>query len=489
MFKKYFPLLVFILCVNHAWGATLYYNGADGSWSTLTNWWTDSGFTTQATSLPTSGDDVILSRTVSSNSGAAASVNTLTFNDGGNSYYLGINITVANGATFNNTSYNRSTITGNATFNTTYYNTSAPSGGIFTLSSGKIWRGAVTGTVYGSDNAPITSYAFNGTSYAAAGSTLTGNVDFNNTSICSNGSTLTIIGDVTFNDSVHCSSSSITMNITGNATFYDTSRNSGRVTVSGTTTFNDSSYNSGTITGTAIFNGNSYNFSQVTGNATFNGNSYTRYVVTGDATFNTTYYDATAPSGGIFTISGTKYWEGVVNGTVYGSDNAPITSYVFNDTSYNKGTITGNTTFNTTYYDATAPSGGIFTISGTKYWQGRVIGTVYGSDSAPITSYVFNDTSRNSSGTITGNATFNNTTLNTGTTVITGTATFNDTSYNNSFATITGDTTFNDTSYNNTSGDIVNNAIFRESSYNLGNIRGNAHIYTPSANPIGGTVL
>jgi hypothetical protein len=48
-----------------------------------------------------------------------------------------------------------------------------------------------------------------------------------------------------------------------------------------------------------------------------------------------------------FTVGDGKHWDGTVNGTVYGADAQPITSYVFNGTAQNYGTLNGNATFNT----------------------------------------------------------------------------------------------------------------------------------------------
>ncbi len=289
----------------------------------------------------------------------------------------------------------------------------------------------------------------------------------------------------------------------------------------GMTTFNDSSHIGGNITGDATFNGNSYNRGTISGNATFNDSSYNGGNIDGNATFNTTYYDtdnSTVPSGGVFVISGNQVWSGIVGGTVYGSDGQPITSYEFYDSSYSRGTISGNATFNdsgnnsgtisgnatfndsgnnggeitgdatfngssynggdidgnatfnTTYYDAdnsTVPSGGVFVISGNQVWSGIVGGTVYGSDGQPITSYEFYDSSYNN-GNITGPATFNDSSYNGGD--IDGNATFNGSSYNG--GNITGPATFNDSSYNG--GPITGDATFNGSSYNGGDIDGNA---------------
>lgn len=141
-------------------------------------------------------DDVILSATVSSNSGAAASVNTLTFNDGSNGYRLQIPVTVANGAIFNGASNNftSGSIIGNATFN----------------DSSKNQFGTVTGNA-----------TFNGTSFKIG--TITGNATFNDASYDAGG---TITGNATFNGTSHMSGN-VNGNATFNTTYYDATAPSG----------------------------------------------------------------------------------------------------------------------------------------------------------------------------------------------------------------------------------------------------------------------
>lgn len=65
------------------------------------------------------------------------------------------------------------------------------------------------------------------------------------------------------------------------------------------------------------------------------------------------------------------------------------------------------------------------------------------------------------------------------TSFIFGSTTSNDT-------VINGNATFNGTGYNN--GNVYGNATFNDSSYNLSTIHGDAAVYSPSPNPIGGTV-
>ena len=53
--------------------SNLYYNNAqnDGDWGNLLNWWQDSGFTVQATALPTSTNPVNLYNQVTQNTQGA----------------------------------------------------------------------------------------------------------------------------------------------------------------------------------------------------------------------------------------------------------------------------------------------------------------------------------------------------------------------------------------------------------------------------------
>jgi hypothetical protein len=97
--------------------ATLYFNGAESSdWDEIGNWWTNAGHTTQATTLPTSSDSVVLSAACDTNSGSTPTVVNLTCNHVGS---IGIAVTVTGHATFNDTSSLScgGLITGNVTFN------------------------------------------------------------------------------------------------------------------------------------------------------------------------------------------------------------------------------------------------------------------------------------------------------------------------------------------------------------------------------------
>jgi len=83
-------LLFGLFLFQGAFAATFYYNdnvgAADGAWNNLSNWWTDSLLTVQATSLPSNLDDVIVKNNaseyifLSSNSGGTPTVRNLTLN-------------------------------------------------------------------------------------------------------------------------------------------------------------------------------------------------------------------------------------------------------------------------------------------------------------------------------------------------------------------------------------------------------------------------
>jgi hypothetical protein len=105
--------------------ATLYFNDAvDNDWDEIGNWWTSDTFTTQASALPSSSDSVVLSASVTTNSGSSPTVVNLTITDSN----LDIEVTVTGMATFNSSElyFPNGSIIGNATFN----GSSVCSGGI-----------------------------------------------------------------------------------------------------------------------------------------------------------------------------------------------------------------------------------------------------------------------------------------------------------------------------------------------------------------------
>jgi hypothetical protein len=110
------------------------------------------------------------------------------------------------------------------------------------------------------------------------------------------------------------------------------------------------------------------------------------------------------------------------------------------------------------------------------------LATFYATFSGTLTgNAAFNDSSNNS-GTVTGNATFNDSSNNSGT--VTGNATFNDSSGLVNGGTVTGNATFNSGGYND--GTVGGNATFNDGTVNYGTVTGTA-TFTGSACNDGGT--
>jgi hypothetical protein len=424
-------------------GGIMYFHDPsdNGDWGDLGNWWDDSFFTVPSIMLPTSDTDVhVLDDGISLNSsGQEITVETLSVY--GNSV-IGIPLSTINGAILNNNSsindvdiggnvrLNDSSsvyygaVSGDVTLNTIAYDqvgSTVPAEGTFTLSTGAIWSTDISGTVYGSEGLPITQYVFNGPTEP--------DIDINGSAIF-NGNPLR---------NNH--------NISGDAVFNNGSSNQG--TVGGNVTFNDFSFNTGTVSG--------------------------------DATFNTEYYKnaSSTPTGGVLEINGDKVWSGSITGTIYGSDNLQVTSFVFSESavnqgtivastitfndssyngtgsitgnvtfsghSYNQGTISGDILFDTDYYDYTGgtyPRDGVLTISGDRNFEGTYNGDIYVPNtggmgmSSMVTQYVFRDSAMNSS-QLSGNAKFLDLSVNQS--AVNGDACFAPTATNN--GTVTGAST------------------------------------------------
>ena len=403
--------------------ATLYYNGfVDSDWATLGNWWTDAIFETQATSLPTSIDSVELSAAVTTNGGSEPTVVNCSTTSS-----ISINITVTTMATFSGYASNFATLTGNATFDGSSYN--------------------VTGGVVSNDA------TFNGSSYNQG----------------------TVSNDAIFNSGY---------NDTGGV-------------VSNDATFNDTAINYGTVTGNATFNNNSYNIGTVSNNATFNGDdgfenagsgSRNEGAVTNNATFNESSYNNTGGTvGNLSTFNSRTYNSGTANSAIfnnssynsYAGSGVVTTDATFNDSSYNGGTVSGNAIWSAATF--------------TNFSLGTVSGTITFSNASPVVfttdmgnvwiydsslwnfttagpTWIFNDTSTYNSGTLNGDATFNDVSNNTGT--VSGNATFDDNAYNNG-GTITGNATFYLASSNQT-GTVSGSATFNDTSHNDSTVSGNA---------------
>ena len=281
--------------------ATLYYNAAvDNDWNTLGNWWTSDAFTTQAAALPTSSDSVVLSASVTSNSGSAPTVVNMTST--GN---ISIPFTVTGTATFNgggpNSGDTGTTMTGNFVFNNDAFH-----GG-----------GTIVGNVtFNDDSATYSSITGNITLYDRAinGSATTGNAVFNDES--RNSSSGDVTGTAMFNDLSYIAAGS---GISGPCTFYDYSYNRG-IALSNSVgpMYYDYSYNDG---GSANYN------------ETFNDNSRCISGGTGGntsvfATFNDNSLLEGSPSGGAV----------VFNDTARASFAGLVSEATFNDRSYGSGT-------------------------------------------------------------------------------------------------------------------------------------------------------
>lgn len=453
---------------------TLYFNGAsDNYWNNLNNWWKDSGCTVAATFLPTSIDSVIASANITSNSGSSPTIvnftmngsvyisivltatGTATFNDSSNPNYI-----TATNIVFNNNSYTTSSsnLTGDCTFNDSSILVSGASiTGNATFNDSSIKRGNVSGSItynstYHDANGRM-SYYFSGNS----------DHNWNNTSnwivVASDNSTTNVNSDIglptsidnvtaasyidsdssysaTMNNFTIGSSDyvSITLCVNGIATFNDNSYFSGSLTCNSTAVFNNNSFNFGNVT-TATFNDNSINGTNgsVSGNATFNGNSIKRGSVGGTITWNSSY-----PSD----YSLVYYFNGAVNNNIETNGNWWL------DNSY---TIPLNT-------DIIGLPTSIDSVV-----AGYSIGSPYSPPSLSIKDFTINGGTCYINLTVSGTATFNNS-CSYGAGTLTGNATFNDTSYN--YSTLTGQYNFifNDYAYND--GTIQWKATFNDGSYN-----------------------
>lgn len=236
----------FLFNVSPARAATYYFCAGDNDWNTPSNWKADAGCST-AGSIPGVGDDAVILVDVNSNGGPAASVNTMTVNG---TALVGVIVTVASGATFNDSSVNGDSLFGNAifndssfsntggsvsgdaTFNDSSYNAGTvigdaifnyASGGTISLNGTQAW-GTIGGTVKGSDAVLITTFIFNDSSNSGG----------------------SIFGDASFFDS-----STNASTVFGDAFFNDSSTNGGTVDVDAS--FFDSSTNTGTVNGDACF--------------------------------------------------------------------------------------------------------------------------------------------------------------------------------------------------------------------------------------------
>ena len=463
---------------------TLYYNAAVSTdWNDLGNWWTNAGMSTQATTLPTALDDVILTGSVVTNTGGAIEVSTLAMTTVAGGYVLGVDVTISGGGGYN---------------------------GIFTNSS--IGAG-VTVTGY----CEFIGSQSGGVGAASNSGTITGNALFT--------------GDVGVLPCVVAAPVENIGTVSGNAVFNGNSRNASTGTVTGSCTFNDNSYNDGTVNamqttyngytggtcaGGFVILGAPASGLDSAGRGTYavDGLYYTAYptlaegyqyqtgvyyfagVVTSlnqdgtgwDATLDDYYIEAVATG---MDASGSGFY----NGDHYyiGSIFLP-TAYAFMGTSdgdWNNlsnwladysislpaGQLPTATDNVALWASVTSNSGSEPTIDNLEFsptMPGLTIGINFTVTGTATINYDYYTT-----GTITGNATLNGSSYNTG--IITGTATFNNTSHNDGTV---GYGIFNDTSSNGLNGGlgagyigyVTNNAVFNDSSTNGGGQNGSKGI-------------
>jgi len=124
--------------------ATLYFDGIDGAWTTVGNWWLDAGHTQAAGRLPTSADSVVASASIDASGQTVADFTLNSPGFAGNE--LNGELTVTGNATFNDNSVSYGTITGNATFNDGSSNDGTVTGNA-TFNDSSTNNGEVTGTV------------------------------------------------------------------------------------------------------------------------------------------------------------------------------------------------------------------------------------------------------------------------------------------------------------------------------------------------------
>ena len=404
--------------------STYTFNGAagDGNWSNAANWSTGIVASTSDTAIVTnsitSSDYPVVVATLLVNNNTSSTTK-----------FLSIPITATNGAIFEVGAYNYGTINASTTFEFSSRNFGAIVGTSTFDSAANV--GTTTGTTTFESSVPggysENEGVVNGPVRFIGQFASNGGADYipGGTKLDPNGISAVVHGSASFNNSFNFGA------VTGNVNFFNGSNNAGLVV--GTTTFSDTSSNEygyltfpGTVRGAAFFTGSSFNGGLVQGDAYYYTNAYS---------------SSTPETNSVFTIDEVPYDESVT-GTSYGSDNIAFKTYVFNggsinvstivgtttfnDTSRNQGRVLGNATFNgssgnngviqgnavlnTNYYSSTTPiASGTVTLSGSQYLSGQVLGTTYGPDMIPITTYIFNNASYIASTTVNANIKLNTT--------------------------------------------------------------------------------
>jgi hypothetical protein len=399
-----------------------YNSGSDTNWTTVGNWYTNSSHTVAAGSVPTSIDNVtVVGSTV-------PSVNLDTWIQPSSIYtQIGIVFTSASSAS------TTATTTGRATFNNTAQNNA---------------------TIYG-------------------------NVTFNNTS--SNADNGRIVGNASFN-----ATTTNTGTVVLNATFYgDTASNTG--TISGVKT----RYYTATTTTTKNFtSGWTVVADGVT--VTVSGSTYdgtTKFKTLNNGYFiggpTAVYWSSNVPNGSWTT---TTNWYSDSTATVHINRVASSTETVITVGSYGPLVDLDNVNWVAPTGIDASQTGITFTSASNAVLDTSITGTTTFTGTVRNTSTILGDvtfasTTRNDSGAvISGNVTFNNTSINNGG-LITGDVTFNNTSINTNNSVIYGDATFNSSAVNGTTtGAISGTSYFNSTSRNDGTITNDAYFYGDSTN-------
>jgi hypothetical protein len=437
--------------------ATLYYNAAvNTDWSTLGNWWTDSSFSTPASSLPSSGDYVEMYGDCLGNSGNPAVVDTFF-----TVQTLDISIT-ANGIDQNtiwgSVGYNGViNVLNESTTNAIVFNGSNNYGIVNSSGKCNFYGGANYGTI-NAPNCEFSQTGFNGVGGNVIADCIFEYYGYVGYSAYNAGS---ISGVCTFS-----ATSKNIGTITGNCTFYNSSYQEYPGSISGNVTFNDNSgngnwdtYNNNTgggdIVGDVIFNDSSTHIAvspqeaKITGNITYNDYSYRAYCTTHSN--NVVFNDNSSCEGSFFyDIDGNSYNPNVFvifndSSKMFGTDSyLPL---IMNDTSRIEYSSIGSetsVTLNDSAYITGGASGGFdipWIFNDNSYITSSA--SIFAYNDPPGNTLTFNHNSYNNGSIEANTVTFNDSSYNNGPITCT-TSTFKDSSYNSANGVITGDEIYND---------------------------------------------
>ena len=347
--------------------------------------------------------------------------------------------------------------------------TSPPSFGVFPVSLNGVGK-TFTGNVDNEWSNLLNWTDANGLSPAASLPTITDDVIIAGDVLSCSLDTMPAVDDLTTDGgNIGIELSAVTATISGSSRILlDGDCDTGGILhVTNPASFIDSSENAGSVIGDAVFNNSARLRGYVSGNVELHNTSLmlntalTRASCGGNVTAYDTATVVDSDIVGNLSLTNGSHTENTVSvlGTVSLQNNAYISSGTLKDfssaatfggLSYNNlGTVTGDATFN----DSSINNG---TVSNDA---------------------TFNDSSTNNSGTVANDATFNDSSINNGT--VSNDATFNDSSTNNS-GTVANDATFNDTSDNR--GVIAGDATFNDSSHNRGTVSHDAAFNDSSYN-------